>query len=111
MTWRFVIPNGNEPPNRTSHAAVTYNNSMYIFAGYSGEKYLNDLHKFDFGIFQHSQFFSHFFKNKKGGSILHKGCLGKYHVPEVVSVRLFMETLCIFWGDGIKSRIFKTCML
>jgi len=47
-TWRPVEPKGTIPHERTSHSAVVYNNCMYVFAGYSGEKYLNDLHEFNF---------------------------------------------------------------
>jgi len=45
--WHNVIPQGNPPVKRTSHAAVIYNNKMYIFGGFSGDEYLNDLHEFD----------------------------------------------------------------
>jgi len=47
-TWTKLDVKGGEPPTkRTSHAAVLYGKTMYVFAGFSGEKYLNDLHAFD----------------------------------------------------------------
>jgi len=45
--WKAIHPNGKPPAKRTSHAAVIYNNKMYVFGGFSGEEYLNDLHEFD----------------------------------------------------------------
>jgi len=42
-TWRPIKAKGPLPPQRTSHAACQYKNCMYVFAGYSGDKYLNDL--------------------------------------------------------------------
>jgi N-acetylneuraminic acid mutarotase len=41
--WQLVQPTTPAPPARTSHVAVCHKNSMYIFGGYDGEKYLNDL--------------------------------------------------------------------
>lgn len=45
--WRSIHPTGKPPMKRTSHAAVIYNNKMYIFGGFSGEEYLNDMFEFD----------------------------------------------------------------
>jgi len=45
--WREVKAKGILPLQRTSHAAVVWKNSMFIFAGFSGEKYLNDMHEFN----------------------------------------------------------------
>jgi len=45
--WRWISPAGQLPGKRTSHAAVVYNNKMYVFGGFSGEEYLNDLHEFN----------------------------------------------------------------
>jgi N-acetylneuraminic acid mutarotase len=41
--WQLIQPTTPLPPARTSHVAVCHKNSMYIFGGYDGEKYLNDL--------------------------------------------------------------------
>jgi N-acetylneuraminic acid mutarotase len=46
--WRAINPSGKVPQKRTSHAAVVYGNKMYVFGGFSGEEYLNDLYEFDF---------------------------------------------------------------
>jgi N-acetylneuraminic acid mutarotase len=46
-TWRQIKPKGPLPSQRTSHAACLYKNCMYVFAGYSGDKYLNDLWEFN----------------------------------------------------------------
>jgi N-acetylneuraminic acid mutarotase len=46
--WKEIVAKGEVPPQRTSHSAVVYNNSMYIFAGFSGENYMNDLYEFNF---------------------------------------------------------------
>jgi len=45
--WRAVHPKGKLPTKRTSHSAVFYQNKMYVFGGFSGEEYLNDLFEFD----------------------------------------------------------------
>lgn len=45
--WRAIHPSGKEPTKRTSHSAVIYNGKMYVFGGFSGEEYLNDLFEFD----------------------------------------------------------------
>jgi len=47
MTWRAIQPKGTPPKERTSHSAVMWNDCMYVFGGFSGEEYLNDLHQFD----------------------------------------------------------------
>lgn len=41
--WQLVQSTTPLPPARTSHVAVCHKDSMYIFGGYDGEKYLNDL--------------------------------------------------------------------
>jgi len=46
-TWRAIHPKGNLPTKRTSHSAVIYQNKMYVFGGFSGDEYLNDLFEFD----------------------------------------------------------------
>jgi N-acetylneuraminic acid mutarotase len=45
--WRQIDAKGKVPVQRTSHSAVVYKNKMYIFAGFSGEHYLNDIHELD----------------------------------------------------------------
>jgi len=45
--WRAINPSGTLPVKRTSHSSVVYGNKMYVFGGFSGEEYLNDLHEFD----------------------------------------------------------------
>jgi len=45
--WRSVKAKGVPPAQRTSHASVIKNGKMYVFGGYSGENYLNDLWEFD----------------------------------------------------------------
>jgi len=47
--WREIPTREDQRPcQRTSHACVVWNNKMYVFAGFSGDQYLNDLHEFDF---------------------------------------------------------------
>jgi len=46
-TWTKIEYTGEAPTRRTSHAAVLSGQTMYVFAGFSGEKYLNDLYAFD----------------------------------------------------------------
>lgn len=48
MEWRVIQCKGIPPRERTSHSAVIFQDSMYVFGGFSGEEYLNDLHQFDF---------------------------------------------------------------
>jgi N-acetylneuraminic acid mutarotase len=48
MNWRAIQAKGTPPRERTSHSAVVWKDSMYVFGGFSGEEYLNDLHEFDF---------------------------------------------------------------
>jgi len=38
---------GDAPIQRTSHASVIKNGKMYVFGGFSGENYLNDLWEFN----------------------------------------------------------------
>jgi len=45
--WRSVAAEGQIPMKRTSHSAVMYKDKMYVFGGFSGEEYLNDLFEFD----------------------------------------------------------------
>jgi len=45
--WRQINAIGKPPAQRTSHSAIVYKNSMFIFAGFSGENYLNDIHEFN----------------------------------------------------------------
>jgi len=45
--WSKVNAQGTIPPQRTSHTAVVWQNKMYTFGGFSGERYLNDLFQFD----------------------------------------------------------------
>ena len=45
--WQQVIPSGNLPSSRHSHAGVEYNGATYIFAGYDGN-YRNDFHEYSF---------------------------------------------------------------
>ena len=35
------------PCGRCGHTTVLYNSSLFVFGGYDGKKWLNDLHKFD----------------------------------------------------------------
>ena len=54
-TWQVVnIFSGVAPTARHSHAAVVYNNSIYIFAGYDGA-YRNDFHCYDISAEHWSQ--------------------------------------------------------
>jgi len=45
--WRRIDAKGPMPVQRTSHASVIQDGKMYIFGGFSGENYLNDLWEFD----------------------------------------------------------------
>jgi N-acetylneuraminic acid mutarotase len=46
--WHSVDVLGGTPPSpRHSHAAVVYQNSMFVFGGYDGS-YRSDLHEFNF---------------------------------------------------------------
>jgi len=45
--WRSVQAKGEAPAQRTSHASVIKSGKMYVFGGFSGENYLNDLWEFD----------------------------------------------------------------
>jgi N-acetylneuraminic acid mutarotase len=47
-TWRQIEAKGQVPKQRTSHAAVVFKDSMYVFAGFSGDAYLNDIHEYNF---------------------------------------------------------------
>jgi N-acetylneuraminic acid mutarotase len=47
--WRRIEAKGDVPTQRTSHAAVVKDKKMYVFGGFSGETYLNDLYEFNFG--------------------------------------------------------------
>lgn len=47
--WRKIEAKGQVPTKRTSHSAVVYQDKMYVFGGFSGEKYLNDIAEYDFG--------------------------------------------------------------
>lgn len=47
MSWNVIASYGRSPSARHSHAAVVYENSMYIFGGYDGS-YKSDLHEYDF---------------------------------------------------------------
>jgi len=46
--WELIIPNGIIPEKRCYHLCTIYNEEMYIFGGYSGKSYLNDLWKYSF---------------------------------------------------------------
>jgi len=41
--WQLIQPTTPPPSARTSHVAVVHGNSMFVFGGYSGDRYLNDL--------------------------------------------------------------------
>jgi N-acetylneuraminic acid mutarotase len=45
--WKTITPSGKQPAKRTSHSAVIHNGKMYVFGGFSGEEYLNDLFELD----------------------------------------------------------------
>lgn len=45
--WRRIDAKGPFPAQRTSHASVIQDGKMYVFGGFSGENYLNDLWEFD----------------------------------------------------------------
>jgi len=46
-TWEQVIVSGSNLPAKSEHSAVIYNNKMYLFGGYSGEKFTNTLYCYD----------------------------------------------------------------
>ena len=39
------------PTARCSQIGQIYNDHLYIFGGYSGVSYLNDIYQYNFGIF------------------------------------------------------------
>jgi len=45
--WERIDVTGDPPSNRTSHTALVYNDCMYVFGGFSGTHYLNDLQEFN----------------------------------------------------------------
>ena len=48
MSWTFFPLLGSWPQGRDSHSTVSFSNStMYMFGGYNGQNYLNDLWMFD----------------------------------------------------------------
>jgi hypothetical protein len=48
LTWSGALsPSGTPPSARSAHTAVIYGNYTYIFGGYNGSSYLNDLHRTD----------------------------------------------------------------
>ena len=42
-TWTELQCTGSIPPPRSGHAALLVDGVMYVFGGYSGEIYLDDL--------------------------------------------------------------------
>ena len=48
LSWTFFPFLGSWPQGRDSHSVVSFsNNTMYMFGGYNGQNYLNDLWMFD----------------------------------------------------------------
>lgn len=47
-TWREVVPNSKAPDVRCYHSALVFNNSMYVFGGYTGTQNMNDMQVFNF---------------------------------------------------------------
>merc|ERR1719265_1986335 len=45
-TWSSLRSAGQVPSARYFHASVIYNDSLYLFGGYSGQERLNDLYEF-----------------------------------------------------------------
>jgi hypothetical protein len=49
--WREVKVNGAPPSKRLTHSAVVANGCMYVFGGWDGHNFLNDLHEFNLSAF------------------------------------------------------------
>jgi hypothetical protein len=50
--WRPVnAGRAMQPQPRFCHAAIVYNDAMYVFAGYSGTERINEFIKFDFALY------------------------------------------------------------
>lgn len=56
--WR-EIPVNEGAPRRTEHTAIVYNNSMFVFGGYSGNGYENSVMTFNFATNQWTQLVTH----------------------------------------------------
>ena len=52
VTKKMIIDKDVTGPSRSAHSAVVYQDSAYIFGGYSGFEALNQLVKFNFGTFK-----------------------------------------------------------
>lgn len=50
-TWREVPTTGDLPTRRLTHSAVVYKACMYVFGGWDGQNFLNDLHVLDLNTF------------------------------------------------------------
>jgi hypothetical protein len=48
-TWEETSHIRQEPPARCFHIGAVYKDDMYIFGGYTGSSYLNDMWKFNLG--------------------------------------------------------------
>jgi N-acetylneuraminic acid mutarotase len=49
MEWSLEIPRGGNPPStRFGYVSAVWRDSMFIFGGYDGATWLNDLYEYDF---------------------------------------------------------------
>lgn len=48
--WTQITGTGSQPTARANHAAVVAGDSMYIFGGFDGTSYLNDIYVFSLGM-------------------------------------------------------------
>jgi N-acetylneuraminic acid mutarotase len=44
LFWTKLTPNGPRPPRREGHTTVAYQNSLFVFGGYTDRGYANDLY-------------------------------------------------------------------
>ncbi len=51
LTWTKEETKGESPPKRGGHCTFLAHNRMYIFGGYDGKKYYNDLYCLSLGKF------------------------------------------------------------
>jgi len=50
-TWTKEKEVGDIPPPRGGHSAVAWNNYLFVFGGFNGRKYFNDLYSLDISAF------------------------------------------------------------
>lgn len=49
VVWKTPKINGIPPSPRSSHSATAVDNRLFVFGGFDGRRYYNDLHILDLG--------------------------------------------------------------